>query len=118
MRYKDFEFLSNGFEKVSANSKLLACVVESTSGSYGYDWYVDGNLVRRYWENEGAPYKQYGELLPGESEILSILQKDETAILLLVEKLVMPIDDIEALTYDTLKIVWPEAKKKSKFKLW
>src|SRR5574341_2017737 len=32
-RYKDFEFLETGFKQVSAHSKLLACVVESTSGS-------------------------------------------------------------------------------------
>lgn len=117
-RYKDFEFLSSGFEKVSVNSKLLACVVESTSGSYGYDWYVDRKLNRRYWEVEGVPYKQTGELLPGESELLSQLSKDETAILLLVEKLVIPIDDIEEVNYDTFKIVWPETKVKSKFKFW
>lgn len=117
-KYKDFEFLASGFEILSAQSKLLACVIESTSGSYGYDWYVDGKLIRSYWEAEGESYKQYGELLPGEAEILSNLQKDESAILSLIEKLVIPTDELESLNYKTLKILWPEANKKSKFKFW
>lgn len=117
-RYKDFEFLETGFKQVSAKSKGLACVIESTSGSYGYDWYVKGQLVRRYWETEGLPYKQYGEILPGEDEVLSVLKKDENAILLLVEKLVIPPDDIDELHYEAFEILWPEPKKRSRFKFW
>jgi hypothetical protein len=65
-----------------------------------------------------VPYKQYGELLPGEDEILSVLKKDENAILLLVEKLVIPPDDIDALHYDAFELLWPESKKRSRFKFW
>ena len=119
-RYKTLDFLHEKLANISAGTQALAFVVESTSGTYGFDWFENGTLRRSYWEigcqltrNEGAP------LIENEHEFIHQLQEDESALFPLFERLTLPFDVAMACHWRLFRLHWRKPEKKTPWwRLW
>ncbi len=63
----------------------------------GFEWYRDGGLLRRWSAQEGTVIEDEGEPLPEEAEAPS--RDDEGRVLFLLERLVLPLEDLSDALY-------------------
>lgn len=108
------EFAFPLLRQLSQGRKVLAWIIEETSATYGFDWFVNGERQRSYWEAENEILRNEGNILDCEKEILSQSgeEYDSNVILNIMEQLTISQEQIrpEALQVYHLISPAPEGK--------
>lgn len=95
------------FMDISKKTNLLAFAFESTSGSSGFDWYVNGKRVRSFWKIEGEVYRNEGKpLFKDETEFINVEEEDGLDLIPLLERLTIPFNVLDECDWRTFRIHW------------
>ena len=93
---KDFNEI---FSKISKNKKMFTWLIESSSGGLWFDFFNNGQLIRKWIQVEGEVAVNMGDELPEEpkgyfNEEFTEEERDEWSILALAEKITGISEDI------------------------
>ncbi len=77
-------------KKLSKQANAYAFLLEGTSGSFMFEWWVNGSLRRKRFIQEGKVTIDKGKPLAEEKEVFGKEVDEEQRILLLMEKLTLP----------------------------
>jgi hypothetical protein len=93
---RDVEQRRKALADLSRGGAVLHWLTESTSGTDGFDWFVDGSLVRGWWLVEGEAVDRVGAAIAAEPDAgldaMPSAEVDEWVIAGVVESLVAPWD--------------------------
>ena len=93
---------SDALARLSRGGAAMTLMLEGASGTAGFDWYRDGILLRRWLVQEGNVIHDEGDPLPEESE--AALDDDESRVLLLLERLVLPLGALADAQYTLYRL--------------
>ena len=118
-RYATGQHLASALAAFSANREVYFSISDGTSGTYGLDYYANGQRTRSLWELDKQVVRDNGQSLPGETEFRQRLVVSEWGMIELLCHLTLPYSVLEGTTMDLWRIAWvPEAKVKPRWHLW
>jgi hypothetical protein len=92
-----------GLARLSERSQVFSLLLEGASGTFGFALYRDGSRVRCYLRQADTIWISLGTTLPEEVEVSASSRDEETRILLLLQRLTVPISQLAGIEYDVYR---------------
>lgn len=75
----DFDNIEKNLATLSANSEVLMCLTQSVTTTFWLEYYQNGNMLRRWVEQEYEEQMNIGDPIPAELDYMSkdIYERDE-----------------------------------------
>jgi hypothetical protein len=89
-----------GLAKISKKANVFQMILEGTSGTAGFTWWVNGKAIRNWMRQDDKLIKNEGKPLPEEKKAFA-KNDDEQAVLQLLMSLTLPLKDLQGIEYKT-----------------